>query len=153
MANDLNSAFTGLWLSREAITIGKTLYRSALLFLERGDMHYILRFNHDVDDGEGMTIEFMWDYTVTPTAIHLHPVGFPPSTQIEVPWRAAKDGALLLRFRDDWDSFYPTTMKQISDAGFEMDHVEKTIEEAKTKGWKHQLETRIPSFPAPSNSK
>ena len=108
-------------------------------------MNYKLRFNHDAVE-EGMTMEFVWDYRVTPTIIHEHPLGYPATTQIEIPWRMCEDGAFMLQFRDGWERYYPATFDDLFKVGFERDFVEETLAEVDDEGWKYRLEPGFPSF-------
>jgi len=137
--------FSGLWLCPDVIVEEKAFFRSAILFLNGPRMHYILRFNHDAVE-EGMTMEFIWDYRVTSTVIHQHPLNYPESTQIEVPWKRGDDGSLMLQFDEEWQRFYPAIFEQLFTSGFEREYVQEVVEEVGAEGWKYSLDARFPSF-------
>lgn len=147
MTEHVLSFFSGLWLCPDAIPIKTWLMRSALMFLDGNRRHYILRFNYEISDGEiGMTYDFVWDYEVNSELIRQHPVGYPDSMQIEIPWRAEKDGALLLELDGRVDRFYPSTLEQMSKAGFDIDNVKEVIEEMSELGRNFREEALFPTF-------
>lgn len=123
------------------------------MLLDGNRRHYILRFNYEISDGEiGMTYDFVWDYEVNSELIRQHPVGYPDSMQIEIPWRAGKDGALLLELDDRVDRFYPSALEQVSEAGFDIDTIKDVIEETRELGRNFREEARFPVFVSRSDS-
>jgi len=104
-----------------------------------------MRFNHDDVEG-GMTVIFVYDYKVSAKFIHQHPVGYPESFRVSIPWRAEDDGSLTLAYGPSADRFYPATFDQLFSLGFERDEVEEALTDAKEAGWLHSVEPRFPEF-------